>query len=341
MRLPSSAFSGVPHAIGSFQRIPGLGGFHKTSAEMVLRTLESIRQNDDGTPMPRTAHRALLVVFALLLLPAVASAKHARPYAPSEQQSFDAVLTDWTAIAKAPGGKSVFEMQAETYYRAKQQRLLVLEARDVSGERWLKVRLPAWFSHGMTAGWLKAKSVDLRVNRWRVEISRAAGTLKLVHDGRVVRTAHVGTGTNSTPTPAGLHATYDHWRSTHAVLGDWTVSLTTHSPQVPVFDQLSVIVGPALGGLLFAVDPELVYVVSSSSRSRPSRPSLAMHTGRDGAGAGSPDLASVLGGVRLVRRTPVLLGAISLDLFAVLLRRGGRAAPRVRPGRPGGRARRD
>ena len=151
--------------------------------------------------MARHPHRALLVVLALLLLPAVASAKQARPYAPSEQKSFDAVLTDWTAITKTPGGKSVFEMQPETFYRAKQQRLLVLEARDVSGERWLKVRLPAWFSHGMTAGWLKADSVDLRVNRWRVEISRAAGTLKLVHDGRVVRTAHVGTGTNSTPTP--------------------------------------------------------------------------------------------------------------------------------------------
>ena len=49
-----------------------------------------------------------------------------------------------------------------------------------------------------------------------------------------------------------------------------------------------------------------------------------MRAGRDGAGAGSPDLASVLGGVRLVRRTPVLLGAISLDLFAVLF--GGAVA---------------
>ena len=41
-------------------------------------------------------------------------------------------------------------------------------------------------------------------------------------------------------------------------------------------------------------------------------------------GGSSPDLASVLGGVRLVRRTPVLLGAISLDLFAVLF--GGAVA---------------
>ncbi|HEY1318307.1 MAG TPA: MFS transporter [Gaiella sp.] len=88
--------------------------------------------------------------------------------------------------------------------------------------------------------------------------------------------------------------------------------------------QLSVIVGPALGGLLFALDPELVYVVASVFSLASLAAVLAMHTGRDGAGAGSPDLASVLGGVRLVRRTPVLLGAISLDLFAVLF--GGAVA---------------
>ena len=82
--------------------------------------------------------------------------------------------------------------------------------------------------------------------------------------------------------------------------------------------QLSVIVGPAVGGLLFALDPELVYVLSSVFSIAALGAILAMHIGRDGAGAGSPDLASVLGGVRLVRRTPVLLGAISLDLFAVL-----------------------
>ena len=88
--------------------------------------------------------------------------------------------------------------------------------------------------------------------------------------------------------------------------------------------QLSVIGGPALGGLLFAFDPELVYVVSAVFSVIALLAVLALHAGRDGAGAGSPDLASVLGGVRLVRRTPVLLGAISLDLFAVLF--GGAVA---------------
>jgi MFS family permease len=88
--------------------------------------------------------------------------------------------------------------------------------------------------------------------------------------------------------------------------------------------QLSVIGGPALGGLLFALHPELVYAVSSAFSIVALVAIVLMHAGRDGAGAGSPDLASVLGGVRLVRRTPVLLGAISLDLFAVLF--GGAVA---------------
>jgi hypothetical protein len=88
--------------------------------------------------------------------------------------------------------------------------------------------------------------------------------------------------------------------------------------------QLSVIVGPALGGLLFSLHAELVYAASAVFSLLALAAVLAMHHGRDGAGAGSPDLASVLGGVRLVRRTPVLLGAISLDLFAVLF--GGAVA---------------
>jgi L,D-transpeptidase catalytic domain len=187
--------------------------------------------------MARTRQRAMLTcLLVLLALPTLASAKRAVPYSPSDQKSFDAVLTDWAPIARTPGGKAVFELQPQSFYSTKTQRLLVLGARDVNGQRWLKVRLPAWFSHGMPSGWFNAKFAKLSVNRWRVEVSREQGTLTVLHSGRVVRSAHVGTGTASTPTPRGLNATYDHWRSTAAVLGDWTVSLTTSSPEVPVFD---------------------------------------------------------------------------------------------------------
>jgi predicted MFS family arabinose efflux permease len=88
--------------------------------------------------------------------------------------------------------------------------------------------------------------------------------------------------------------------------------------------QLSVIVAPALGGLLFAIEPALVYIASVGFSLVSLVTIVAMRAGREGAHAGTPDLRSVLGGVRLVRRTPVLLGAISLDLFAVLF--GGAVA---------------
>ena len=88
--------------------------------------------------------------------------------------------------------------------------------------------------------------------------------------------------------------------------------------------QLSVIGGPALGGLLFAIQPELVYAVSTVCSLLAVAAVLALRSGREGVGTGSPDLRSLLGGVRLVRRTPVLFGAISLDLFAVLF--GGAVA---------------
>ena len=92
--------------------------------------------------------------------------------------------------------------------------------------------------------------------------------------------------------------------------------------------QAVVVVGPAIGGLLFALGPELVYataavlmliavgfVVPMKLR--------AIEAAPFDIGSGSR-LESLLAGLRFVRRTPVLLGAISLDLVAVLF--GGAVA---------------
>ena len=88
--------------------------------------------------------------------------------------------------------------------------------------------------------------------------------------------------------------------------------------------QFAVIAGPALGGLLFSIEPELVYAVGCVLIVAALGCALAIRAARIPAGAEAPSLDSVLAGVRLVRRTPVLLGAISLDLFAVLF--GGAVA---------------
>ena len=87
--------------------------------------------------------------------------------------------------------------------------------------------------------------------------------------------------------------------------------------------QIATIGGPAIGGLLYAFGAVVVYGASASmivlalayAMAIPAQPPLAR----------SPiSLASVFAGFRYIAEHPVILGAISLDLFAVLL--GGATA---------------
>jgi len=89
--------------------------------------------------------------------------------------------------------------------------------------------------------------------------------------------------------------------------------------------QAATVAGPALGGLLFAVEPEIPYVVAGVLFLASLACTLALHEGRAPADTEpSPGLGAVLAGLRFVRDTPVIFGAISLDLFAVLF--GGAVA---------------
>lgn len=88
--------------------------------------------------------------------------------------------------------------------------------------------------------------------------------------------------------------------------------------------QASAVAGPALGGLLFALHPELVYAVAIALSLVALGCVLAMRSGRVPASEGAIRVDDLLAGVRLIRRTRILFGAISLDLFAVLL--GGAVA---------------
>lgn len=91
--------------------------------------------------------------------------------------------------------------------------------------------------------------------------------------------------------------------------------------------QAVVVVGPAIGGLLFAVGPEVVYGVGAAlmlvafALVVPLRPRTVEDAPAEIAGS---RLGALLAGLVFVRRTPVLLGAITLDLVAVLF--GGAVA---------------
>jgi MFS family permease len=88
--------------------------------------------------------------------------------------------------------------------------------------------------------------------------------------------------------------------------------------------QLSAVIAPAVGGILFAIRAELVYSVAIGLSLVALACVLALRSGRLPAAEGAAGVDEVLAGIRLIRRTRVLLGAISLDLFAVLL--GGAVA---------------
>jgi len=87
-----------------------------------------------------------------------------------------------------------------------------------------------------------------------------------------------------------------------------------------VASQGSVVAGPAIGGALFSLRPELVYAVAVGLFLVGLGCVLALRK-RAAArvrGAESPRLSGLVEGIRFLVRTRMLLGAILLDLFAVL-----------------------
>jgi MFS family permease len=85
------------------------------------------------------------------------------------------------------------------------------------------------------------------------------------------------------------------------------------------------IVGPVVGGFLYSIGPSTAYVVAGLLELAAIVPILAILYVREPERiTDRPTLASALEGLAFVRRTPVVLGTISLDLFAVLF--GGAVA---------------
>jgi MFS family permease len=99
---------------------------------------------------------------------------------------------------------------------------------------------------------------------------------------------------------------------------------------VPMFSaswQIGLIAGPVLGGFLYATDPPLAYVgaVGLLLAAIAVLPVLRLRRRSEPAERTErPGWRSALDGLRVIRHNPILLGAISLDLFAVLF--GGAVA---------------
>jgi MFS family permease len=88
--------------------------------------------------------------------------------------------------------------------------------------------------------------------------------------------------------------------------------------------QLAMISGPALGGVAYAAAPAAPYAVMAVFWALSGILMGAFKLNRPVTAAAAPTLASLFAGVGFIRRSPAILGTISLVLFAVLL--GGATA---------------
>jgi MFS family permease len=83
--------------------------------------------------------------------------------------------------------------------------------------------------------------------------------------------------------------------------------------------QIAVIGGPAVGGLLYAINPVLVYALCCALYLT-SSVLISLVTAERTATSREPlSLAVLFAGFRYMRHNPVVLGVITLDLFAVIL----------------------
>jgi MFS family permease len=88
--------------------------------------------------------------------------------------------------------------------------------------------------------------------------------------------------------------------------------------------QTATILGPALGGLLYTAGPTAAYATASILFLAASSLIALIRIGRPPPNREPVSLRSLFAGIVFIRNQPVVLGAISLDLFAVLL--GGATA---------------
>lgn len=94
----------------------------------------------------------------------------------------------------------------------------------------------------------------------------------------------------------------------------WATSLT----------QTAIIIGPALGGILYIFGPATVYLVISVLFLVSSLFAFQLQVKGASFKRNEVNMRSIFAGISFIRSKPELLGAISLDLFAVLL--GGSTA---------------
>ncbi len=181
----------------------------------------------------RIALAALLAAAALACLPGVGAAAELRR--PTLERSTTARVVVATEALTGPGrGPVVARVGPEAPWAGGSLELLVLRAaRGPAGAIWLRVRLP--LRPNGAAGWIRRDHVELADNRWRVEVSVRRRELLVRYDGAAVARLPARIGAAATPTPRGVFAVTESFRTNQPGVGDWVVALTAFSDRFEWF----------------------------------------------------------------------------------------------------------
>jgi lipoprotein-anchoring transpeptidase ErfK/SrfK len=123
-----------------------------------------------------------------------------------------------------------------TAWQTPQSLLVLRTATGPEGARWLLVRL-GYRPNGQQA-WIYADDTVLRVDPWRITVSRSTRRLRVFLHDRLERQFSVVVGKPSTPTPPGLFAIAAKLLQPdpNEFLGSWVMPLTAHSEVLKSFD---------------------------------------------------------------------------------------------------------
>lgn len=191
---------------------------------------------------PAAAGRLASVLLAGAFLagaaaPSVARADVGDPTAPTDTTAYLAQIVYAGTLRAGPSDSAAVagSVAVKTKWGGPTQ-LLVKGSERTAGKLWLDVRVQG--RPNGSHGWIPADLAQVSQTPFRIEISRATKSLRLVKAGRTVRTIKVVVGAADTPTPAGSFAIADklELKTGGAFLGKWVLPLTAYSDVLKTFD---------------------------------------------------------------------------------------------------------
>jgi lipoprotein-anchoring transpeptidase ErfK/SrfK len=143
--------------------------------------------------------------------------------------------TDVTVRSRPRGGKVVGLFPRTTPWGSPTPFLVEGARRNVTGETWLKVLVPR--RPNESTGWVRRDQVRISPVAYEVEVNLSARTVRLLRDGRLLRTWRAGIGLPATPTPTGRFFVTVKLRPPQisSVYGAWALGLSGYSEVLEQF----------------------------------------------------------------------------------------------------------